>query len=78
MPVLGVDVGSTRMHVAIAHEGQASPVQALDGLPYVPSVIARGHGKLLVGETARAHFFVAPDDVLWSPTRHLGDRKSVV
>ena len=58
MPVLGVDVGSTRVHVAIAHEGSAMSVPALDGLPYIPSVVGCTHGRALVGAPARAHFFV--------------------
>ena len=72
MSVLGVDVGSTRVHVAIAHEGRGVPVPALDGLPYIPSVIGYSHGHAMVGAPARAHFFVSPAEVLFSPARHLG------
>jgi hypothetical protein len=58
--------------VAIAHEGQATPVQALDGLPYIPSVIAYTNDRAMVGAPARAHFLTSPDEVLFSPVRHLG------
>jgi hypothetical protein len=75
VPVLGVDVGSTRVHVAIAHEGSAVPVPALDGLPYIPSVVGCTHGRTLVGAPARAHFFVEPTEVLFGPARHLGGGK---
>ncbi|MBN2573954.1 MAG: Hsp70 family protein [Deltaproteobacteria bacterium] len=60
------------MHVAIAHEGSAAPVPALDGLPYVSSVVGCTHGRALVGAPARAHFFVEPAEVLFGPARHLG------
>ena len=60
------------MHVAIAHEGRATPVPALDGLPYIPSVIGYSHGRAMIGAPARAHFFVSPAEVLFSPARHLG------
>jgi len=60
------------VHVAIAHEGLASSVPALDGMPHIPSVIAEARGRTVVGAPARAHFFVAPNEVLFSPARHLG------
>jgi hypothetical protein len=60
------------VHVAIAHEGRASPVPSLDGLPYIPSVVGFSHGRAIVGAPARAHFFVSPGDVLFGPARHLG------
>jgi hypothetical protein len=60
------------VHVAIAHEGQATPVPALDGLPYIPSVVGCSHGRAIVGSPARAHLFVSPGEVLFGPARHLG------
>jgi hypothetical protein len=72
VPVLGVDVGSTRLHMAIARDGRAELVLALDGLPYIPSVVGYTDDHALVGAPARAHFFVSPGEVLFSPARHLG------
>jgi hypothetical protein len=60
------------VHVAIAHEGSAVSVPALDGLPYIPSVVACAPGRALVGAPARAHLFVSPAEVLFGPARHLG------
>ena len=60
------------MHVAIAHDGQATPVPALDGLPYIPSVVGCSHGRAMVGSPARVHLFVSPTEVLFGPARHLG------
>ena len=48
------------------------PVLALDGLPYIPSVIGYANDRAMVGAPARAHFFVSPNEVLFSPARHLG------
>jgi len=48
------------------------PVPALDGLPYIPSVIGYAKGRAIVGAPARAHFFLSPTEVLFGPARHLG------
>jgi hypothetical protein len=70
--VLGVDVGSTRVHVATMHDGRVMPVPAPDGLTYVPSVAAYARGRMVVGASARAHFLVAPNEVLFDPASRLG------
>jgi hypothetical protein len=38
----------------------------------MPSVVAWGRGRPLVGSAARAHLLVSPKEVLFGPARHLG------
>ena len=72
MPVLGVDVGSARLHIACVQRGRAVPVTATDGQAHVASVVALGRSGPLVGSAARAHLMVSPGEVLFGPARHLG------
>jgi hypothetical protein len=70
--VLGVDLGSARLHIARVQRGHAVPVAAMDGQAYVASVVALGRGGPLVGSAARARLMVSPGEVLFGPARHLG------
>jgi len=70
--VLGVDVGSARLHIACVQRGRAAPVAATGGQAYVASVVALGRSGPLVGSAARAHLMVSPGEVLFGPARHLG------
>jgi Molecular chaperone len=72
VPVLGVDLGSARLHVARVQRGRAVAVPAADGRVHIPSVVAWGRGRPLVGSAARAHLMVSPKEVLFGPARHLG------
>lgn len=72
VPVLGVDVGSARLHIARVQRGRAVAVPAADGQVHIPSVVAWGRGRPLVGSAARAHLMVSPSEVLFGPARHLG------
>jgi Hsp70 protein len=47
-------------------------VAAADGQAHIPSVVAWGRGRSLVGSAARAHLMVSPKEVLFGPARHLG------
>ena len=47
-------------------------VPVAGGQVHIPSVVAWGRGRPLVGLAARAHLLVSPKEVLFGPARHLG------
>jgi len=69
--VLGVDVGSARLHIACVQRGRAAPVAATVGRPMLrrwwpwPERAAGGIGSAGAPD-------VSPGEVLFGPARHLG------
>ena len=71
--VVGIDLGTTNSLVCVLRDGQPVLVP-VDGDPLVPSVVALGaDGQLEVGRVARNLWAAAPDRVIRSVKRRMGE-----
>lgn len=71
--ILGIDLGTTNSAVAVIRDGLPVILKAADGQPILPSVVGvDGEGRLLVGQTARNQYVLAPDRTVKSVKRKMG------
>ncbi len=71
-PICGIDLGTTNSCIAIIKDGEPE-VLTIDGRLTMPSVVACRDGEWLVGEAARNHLWVAPDEAVASIKRKMDD-----
>jgi len=71
--VVGIDLGTTNTCVAVAEGGKARVLASRHGWGTTPSVVAfDAHGRLLVGQPARAQMVVNPRDTVYGSKRLVG------
>jgi len=71
--IIGIDLGTTNSAVSVIRDGLPVMLQAADGQPILPSVVGLdGEGRLLVGQTARNQYVLAPDRTVKSVKRKMG------
>jgi len=71
--IIGIDLGTTNSAVSVIRDGLPVMLPAADGQPILPSVIGLdGEGRLLVGQTARNQYVLAPDRTVRSVKRKMG------
>ena len=70
--VCGIDLGTTNSCIAVIKDGQPSVVP-IQGRLTMPSVVAYRQGQWLVGEAARNHLWVAPNEAVASIKRKMDD-----
>ncbi|MEE8056625.1 MAG: Hsp70 family protein [Pseudomonadales bacterium] len=68
----GIDLGTTNSCIAVIKDGEPQ-ILTVDGRPTMPSVVACRDGEWLVGEAARNHLWVAPDEAVASIKRKMDD-----
>ncbi len=70
---LGIDLGTTNCCVAVAEAGKARVVASRQGGHTIPSVVAfDAHGRLLVGQPARAQMVTNPRNTVYGAKRLVG------
>ena len=70
--ICGIDLGTTNSCVAVIKDGEPQ-ILMIEGSPTMPSVVACRDGEWLVGEAARNHLWVAPDEAVASIKRKMDD-----
>lgn len=71
--IIGIDLGTTNSAVSVIRDGLPVMLPSADGQPVLPSVVGLdGEGRLLVGQTARNQFVLAPDRTVKSVKRKMG------
>ncbi len=71
--IIGIDLGTTNSAVSVIRDGLPVMLQAADGQPILPSVVGLdSEGRLLVGQTARNQYVLAPDRTVKSVKRQMG------
>jgi len=72
-PAIGIDLGTSNCCFAVAEEGKARVLLSGNGRRTIPSVVAfDAHGRLLVGEAARAQLLLNPANTVFGAKRLLG------
>jgi len=72
-PAIGIDLGTSNCCFAIAEGGKARVLLSRHGTRTIPSVVAfDAHGRLLVGEPARAQLLLNPANTVFGAKRLLG------
>ncbi|HEY6003836.1 MAG TPA: TIGR02266 family protein [Anaeromyxobacter sp.] len=72
-PVVGIDLGTTNALVAFAKEGRATVLRCRQGSTTVPAIVAYDpHGRLLVGQPAKAQVIVNPHHTVYGAKRLVG------
>jgi molecular chaperone DnaK len=75
--IVGIDLGTTNSEVAVIRDGQPV-VLAEDGEPILPSVVGlSADGRLLVGQTAKNQYVLAPERTVRSIKRKMGQDVTV-
>lgn len=71
--IIGIDLGTTNSEVAVIDHGQVRLIP-VDGSPILPSVVGLGEdGALLVGQSARNQYVLAPERTIRSVKRRMGE-----
>jgi molecular chaperone DnaK (HSP70) len=71
--IIGIDLGTTNSEVAVVEEGQVRLIP-VDGTPILPSVVGiADDGALLVGQSARNQYVLAPERTVRSVKRRMGE-----
>jgi molecular chaperone DnaK len=71
--IIGIDLGTTNSEVAVVEDGRARMIP-VDGSPILPSVVGiADDGALLVGESARNQYVLAPERTIRSVKRRMGE-----
>ena len=71
--VVGIDLGTTNSCVAFARDGRATLLHWKHGTTALPSVVAYdAHGRLLVGQAAKAQVIVNPRHTVYGSKRLVG------
>ena len=71
--IIGIDLGTTNSEVAVGEEGQVRLIP-VDGTPILPSVVGiADDGALLVGQSARNQYVLAPERTVRSVKRRMGE-----
>src|SRR5437762_2487004 len=71
--IVGIDLGTTNSEVAILRDGQPHVCTDEDGDPILPSFVGLSEdGRLLVGNTARNQWILAPERTIKSIKRKMG------
>jgi molecular chaperone DnaK len=71
--VVGIDLGTTNSCVAFAKDGRATLLHWKQGSTTLPSVVAYDvHGRLLVGQAAKAQVIVNPRHTVYGSKRLVG------
>ncbi|HET7825860.1 MAG TPA: Hsp70 family protein [Anaeromyxobacter sp.] len=72
-PVVGIDLGTTNSSVAFARDGRATVLRSRTGATSIPSVVAYDpHGRLLVGQAAKAQMIANPRHTVYGSKRLVG------
>jgi molecular chaperone DnaK len=72
-PIVGIDLGTTNSCAAIARDGKAVVLQSGKGYRTIPSIVAYdAHGRLLVGQPAKAQMIVNPRHTVYGSKRLVG------
>ncbi len=75
IPIVGMDLGTTRSSVAVVENNEVLVLQARNGLWDIPSVVGFTEvGDPVVGIDAREMFIIDPTHAIVSPKRLLGRR----
>ena len=76
-PILGIDLGTTNSEVAIIRDGQPRVLME-NSDPILPSFVGvSADGKLLVGQSARNQWVLAPERTIKSIKRKMGENVKV-
>ena len=71
--IIGIDLGTTNSEVAVVEEGRVRLIP-VDGSPILPSVVGiADDGALLVGQSARNQYILAPERTIRSVKRRMGE-----
>ncbi|MFB1488118.1 MULTISPECIES: Hsp70 family protein [unclassified Thiocapsa] len=71
--IIGIDLGTTNSEVAVVEEGRVRLIP-VDGNPILPSVVGiADDGALLVGQSARNQYVLAPERTIRSVKRRMGE-----
>ena len=71
--IIGIDLGTTNSEVAVVEGGQVRLIP-VDGTPILPSVVGiADDGALLVGQSARNQYVLAPERTVRSVKRRMGE-----
>jgi molecular chaperone DnaK len=71
--VIGIDLGTTNSCAAVADGGKAKVLQSKQGYRTLPSVVSYdAHGRLLVGQAAKAQMVVNPRHTVYGSKRLVG------
>jgi molecular chaperone DnaK len=72
-PIVGIDLGTTNSCVAVVREGKVQVLQSRRGYRTIPSIVAYDpHGRLLVGQPAKAQMIVNPRHTVYGSKRLVG------
>lgn len=71
--IIGIDLGTTNSEVAVVEEGRVRLIP-VDGSPILPSVVGLDDdGALLIGQSARNQYVLAPERTIRSVKRRMGE-----
>ncbi len=71
--IIGIDLGTTNSEVAVVQDGQVRLIP-IEGTPILPSVVGiADDGALLVGQSARNQYVLAPERTIRSVKRRMGE-----
>jgi len=71
--IIGIDLGTTNSCAAVVRGGKAEVLRSKQGYPTLPSVVAYDtHGRLLVGQAAKAQMVVNPRHTVYGSKRLVG------
>ncbi|CRI65230.1 hypothetical protein THIOKS12280016 [Thiocapsa sp. KS1] len=71
--IIGIDLGTTNSEIAVVEEGRVRLIP-VDGSPILPSVVGiADDGALLVGQSARNQYILAPERTIRSVKRRMGE-----